>query len=62
MAWQTAHLMDLAPGGSCSGVRHPEQSTSINIFATEREGVSFPLETEGREIGVEKNDEDLLEC
>lgn len=29
MAWQTAQRMDPAPGGSCSGVRQPEQFTSI---------------------------------
>ena len=29
MAWQMAHLIDLAPGGSCRGVWHVVQFTSI---------------------------------
>lgn len=30
-AWQSAHLIEVAPCGSCSGVRQPEQSISINM-------------------------------
>lgn len=37
MAWHMAHRMDLAPCGSCNGVRQFEQSTSINM-GSEREG------------------------
>lgn len=39
-AWHMAHRMDLAPGGSWSGVRQAEQSTSIDdiVQGNERNG------------------------
>lgn len=40
-AWHKAHRMDLAPGGSCSGVRQVEQSTSISIVRIKRGGESM---------------------
>lgn len=65
MAWQMAHLIVLAPGGSWRGIWQLEQFTSINMAATSlnsREkwkGPQIPRKN-GRVLGLTREREDRL--
>lgn len=48
--WQTTHLIDLAPGGSCKGVRQPEQLTSIICIFMSGFGEGGIVKKEGVEL------------